>query len=131
MLACRLPQQEVLMGEVLGGPYSAVPDWPGRDASNVGHARITAFLVLDIQQSREKAEYVRDRIINQPVRVGQGGAEDDIVMNAYSVTIGPETSVIEPAIDDTGEDPIVVQTPDLLAALERRIADIDTIRLAQ
>ncbi|OSQ43281.1 hypothetical protein [Thalassospira sp. MCCC 1A01428] len=119
------------MGEVLGGPYSAVPDWPGRDASNVGHARITAFLVLDIQQSREKAEYVRDRIINQPVRAGQSGAEDDIVMNAYSVTIGPETSVIEPAIDDTGEDPVVVRTPDLLAALERRIADIDTIRLAQ
>ncbi|OSQ40649.1 hypothetical protein [Thalassospira mesophila] len=115
------------MGESLGGPYSAVPDWPGRDASDIGHARITAFLVLDIQQSREKAEYVRNRIISQVATADPVLPEDDIVMNAYSVSIGPVTSVIEPTIDDTGEAPVAVHTADLLAAVERRIADIGTV----
>ena len=112
------------MGEAVGGPYNTVPDWPGRDASNSGHARITAFLVLDIQQSREKAEAVRNCILRQ-IAADQGKpGENEIVMNAYIVCVGKDFSVIEPAFEETGEATIHVRTADLLAAIDQRIADI-------
>ncbi|AUG54345.1 hypothetical protein CSC3H3_17680 [Thalassospira marina] len=111
----------------MGGPYAAVPDWPGRDASDVGHARITAFLVLDIQQSLEKAEAVRNCILGQAGLDDDDSDDNEIIMNAYGVSVGPVNCVIEPAFDETGEAPVSVLTTDLLAALERRIADIKRV----
>ncbi|WP_143182026.1 hypothetical protein [Thalassospira sp. TSL5-1] len=113
-----------MMGESLGGPCVTVPDWPGRKANDGGHARITALLVLDIQQSLEKAEAVRKCILAQTQREGGDPDQREIVMNAYGVSVGPVQCVIEPAIDDTGEVAVFVKTADLQAAIERRIAEI-------
>ncbi|WP_339777089.1 hypothetical protein [uncultured Thalassospira sp.] len=121
------------MTKTVGASRSEVPDWPGRTADDAGHNRIAAFLVLDIQHSAHKANYVRDCIIDQQTRAAQAGGdrkavEDmpdaEIVINAYALSVGAETSVIDPVVDGTGEGALTVATKDLLAALECRIATI-------
>ncbi|NIZ00465.1 hypothetical protein [Thalassospira lucentensis] len=113
------------MGESLGGPYPVVPDWPGRNAGNSAHARITALLLIDIGQSLQQAMALRDRILDQ-IAPRQGNPdENEIILNAYAVYLGPKTSVIEAAFDETGEAPVEVLTADLLAAIEQYIIDIE------
>lgn len=97
-----------------GGDFP-VPDWPGKVAGNAGHDRIAACLVMDIQRAADWAH-----IVLSHVRDVQEGGEDhwEMAMNAYMLSVGPQTTDIAPVYEEAGEVTVSVQTSELCVALQ-------------
>lgn len=98
------------------------PIWPGRIAGDVGHDRIAACLVLDIQNAAGWARVVLSHI--DKVIAGDD-SQWDMGMNAYMLRVRAEESEILPVYEETGEVPVTVRTADLRTALLAWIARID------
>ncbi|NIY75781.1 hypothetical protein HED22_09005 [Thalassospira sp. HF15] len=95
------------------------PDWPGKVAGEVGHDRIAACLVMDIQC----AAHWGVEVLSHVDHVRQGvEASWEMAMNAYILKVGPETSDILPVYDESGESPVTVRTADLEVALRAWIS---------